>query len=126
MVTVSFEYYTDTYLGDVLNEAAFNRGLKRVRPLVNVYTFGRVGILTDGDLASDSILNTSVKECFCRCAEIWDSYKDTDGRAVSSETVGPVSRVFSDSGVPVSLDKDISRAVDNYLGNTGLTYCGLC
>lgn len=129
---VTYDYYTDTvngFGGNAILEPDFHTYERKARVFLDNVTFNR--------LQADSTLITAiVKDCLCAIME--ENYKldqkeiETDGKLISSETVGNTTQVYAISDVEKnSIDRSqINKAkyyniAKEYLSNTGLLYRGV-
>lgn len=127
MVSVSFEYYTDEYFGDLIPESDFNKLIKRAIPYVSARTFGQADEVSDDDELADK-----VRDALCSVAEVLKSYVSDDGvvhgSIVSEDVGGSWKRSYASMGSDSSsksLDDIISNKVTLILANTGLLYAGV-
>jgi hypothetical protein len=125
MISIDFDYYKNSYLGDAIEEIDFAKLIKRARPFISQFTFGRVDKLED-----DYEYVDKVRDCLCSISEVIAEFTTESGvehAPIASESVGGVwSRTYvtgSDSESN-SLATTIKSKVNLYLANTDLLYAG--
>lgn len=125
---LTYSYYTDEYLGNLLDETTFNRILvQKAFPFLSARVFDRLA-----QVSSDDSYYTSVCNCLCNLCEIYNAHTSANGsvqQEVSSESVGSWHRTYktssdSTSGIEV-LSRELSSAVQIWLADTGLLYAGV-
>lgn len=94
---ITYEFYTDTYYGDVIPEDAFNKFASRAYDKFNYLTFNHVSYIKDtdefeydGDLLDDAIVE-KIRKCVCRLAEILyeiDVREKSNRETIGYETTG--------------------------------------
>lgn len=118
---VDYIYYTETYKGSTIPEAAFPKFATKSENKVNIMTFNRI------DTSKDYM--DKVKMCCCELAEslyISDKEDSNNASNISSERVGDYSVSFVDN---TNLEKlrsaKIKLIVQDWLALTGILYRGL-
>jgi len=121
MAVVSYEYYTDTYLGEAIAVDSFPRLELRAEDFV----LGLIGKTADEVAALDAATQTAIMKAIC--AQIEYLYEYGTGVAVYGKeagggfTVGKVSvNNGSSSGGAAGVKSMIAPAVYVYLERTGL------
>lgn len=123
---IDFTYYTETYKGSTIPEAAFSRFAMKAENKVDLMTFNRID--TEADYME------RVRMC---CCEIADSLYSIDvsentqsagsSGIVSSERVGDYSVSYVDVATTNSMNAiKIKSIATEWLGLTGLLYRGVC
>jgi hypothetical protein len=117
---VDYDYYTDTYLGSAIAEAAFDALALRASATIDRLTFDRAAEVIDADDDADTI--DLIQMATCAVAEELQTQASETG-IVQSETVGRHSVTYVQGSVQ-SLKKRQSEAAALYLAGTGLLYRG--
>lgn len=112
MAYATYVFYTDTYKGNAIASADFDRLATRASSYIDHLTLGRASSYSAGD---------EVKMAACSVAEVLD--KEEKGGELASQTVGSWSRSYVTSGK--TLDQRLYDAVKLYLAYTGLLYGGI-
>lgn len=148
MAYCDFEYYKNTYFGNLIKEIDFPRLAKRASDKIDAFTFGHLHITSEGIIKytwensrefnvediSESVQN-KVKDACCALAEkIADieianqTIRSAGGAGISSVSSGSESISFGNSVAVVS-NSEIQKAcysiVREYLAGTGLLYAGI-
>ena len=121
-----YNFYTVTYLGNLLSAAEFDRLSTRASDYIDQVTGGKAAAWVQ-----DNPNNPAVKLCCCALAE---NYKAIDNaraslssgtREAKSESVGSYSVTYQSSQDLIQYaEAEMRNIVRNYLGNTGLLYRG--
>lgn len=111
MKYVDYGYYKDEY-GGTLPEPVFNKYVKRASAYVNYVTMGRAN-------AALGQFEDEIKSATCAVLE---EQLATENGELSSQTVGPWTKVYSASGK--TTDQKLNDAAEHYLLFTGLMYRG--
>lgn len=102
-----YTFYQESYHGNKLNQADFDRLIVRAGYYLQSITGGRAESQAD---------NPAVKMAACAVAEVYAN--EDDGGAVASETVGEWSRTYAGSGK--TLDRRLYDVAALYLSGTDL------
>ena len=119
MLSVSYGYYSTEYFGDKLTDSEFPKYLKRARLEVNTYTFNKVNGFSDSEIETQ--VYNEIRDCLCEVAEKIKSVEKTDGKEISSESLGSHSVSYSSKSSDKTVNQSISALVDKHLGLYGLT-----
>lgn len=135
---VTYDYYSNTYRGDIDSEDIFSILEKKAEIEINYYTRMRIGFLKDDDERLEK-----VRYCMCLLIDILNNYeqqkqrintyddKIATGQIVASESLGKQSVSYQNLVRRTSLelknemDKEIHDCIIKCLSMTGLTYGGL-
>lgn len=115
MAYVDYEYYSETFLGDVIAQADFPKFAKRASDFIDEITFGRAAVETNEDIIG------KIKDATCAVAEFL-SQQPKDFGIVESEKVGDVSMTYRVASAVKKLQHAIAA---QYLAGTGIMYGGL-
>lgn len=128
------EYYLTKYKSDLVPQESFDRLMIKATSKVNYFTSNRISSST---LENENI-NTQVQDCVCEIIELLytqEQLKETlsKEKQVQSETVGPISKTYSNNSNLISqevlndteLDDSIYQICATYLIHTGLMYRGI-
>ncbi len=113
MPYADYAYYTDIY-GGTMPVEDFKRLSRQASAYIDQVTFGRAG------RSHPQKIQNKIKDACCAVADVLK--KKEDGGEVTSQTVGPWTKRFAESGK--TLDQQQHDTVLLYLGNTGLMYRG--
>lgn len=122
MSYATYEFYTETYYGDVLDEENFDKYASRASDYIDRLTMNKAKSYDDAD-------GLLAKAC-CVAAEqlsaIHAARLSAGSGELASESVGSHSVSYR-SGVEVAaaLEKDMRNLVESYLLTTGLLYRGI-
>ena len=111
MKYVDYSFYTEEY-GGTLPEAVFNKNVNRASAYVDYVTMGRAKAALDK-------FGEEIKLATCAVLE---EQVATEHGELSSQTVGPWTKVYSASGK--TTDQKLNDAAEHYLLFTGLMYRG--
>lgn len=118
MAIVSYEYYTNTYLGEPVSEADFPRYDLRAESVIKSITKGQ----TDGFASMPASMQEAVQNAICAQIEYF-SICGTDiaitGKQSGGFTVGKVS-ISDSAGVKAGASAMVCPAAIAYLEQTGL------
>ena len=104
-MSVSYEYYTQTFFGKKIPESDFDYYAARAEE----YISARCGTVSDTDKLSKAV---------CACAEVY--FSGEPGRVMSSEKVGDYSVTYSEGGnAGQSLERRLLAALSAYLPTAG-------
>ena len=125
MAYATYEYYTNTYHGNILTQDQFNTLSERATDYISAYTYGR----SDGTLTNEE--ETLVKKCTCAVSEVLSecgvSALSTGEK--SSERVGNWSVSYASGGIGNMTGDIVNTVVLNkvrlYLWRTRLMYMGV-
>lgn len=112
MAYAAYEFYKDTYRGEVIPADDFDFWLFQAECLINDCTQNRITTVTQ-----------AVSFAACAVADLLYSDEKADGKRIRSESVGSWSVSYAD--LDDSTAKRIRDALRRYLGNTGLLYGGV-
>lgn len=118
MVTVTYEYYTNTY-GGSLSDSDFNKKLQEAIVYTRNATYGRILEINDDD--ENAQLVDDIKRCICSVLDKAKEYEETGGKVVTSKSSGKVSETYSASSSNTTMKKDIAGVVELWLGFYGFT-----
>lgn len=114
MAYADYEYYSETFLGDVIAQADFPKLAKRASDFIDEITFGRAADETGEDVVG------KIKDAVCAIAEFL-SQQPKDFGIVESEKVGDVSMTYRGARTVKGLQRAIAA---QYLARTGIMYGG--
>lgn len=125
MTYAEFEFYQNTYLGDLITDGTtFARLALRASEMLDHYTMHRI---------DQSNVGNEVRLAVCAMAEVlfWEEKrkKKYDGREIASESNDGYSVSFasaSDEERASLTDKELYLAAYKYLSQTGLMDFGVC
>ena len=113
MAYADFQYYKDTFLGNVIEEIEFPRLSLRASEYIDAHTGGVIPRL--------SAIPEEVQKATCAVAEKIQTYESE--AEVASESVGSYSVTYKTSNA--TYEQELGKVLRLYLGNTGLLYRGL-
>ena len=115
---IDYSYYTDTYKGSSIPEAAFDKMANKAQANVDYYTFNRI------DETADYM--NKVKMCCCELSEYLYKQDNKDHEDdVQSEKKGEWSTTYISAKEAESLKQSkIKEIINNWLAMTGLLYRG--
>lgn len=116
MLTVDYDYYSNTYKGDKISEKQWNSCSRNAAAYLDVLTLGRAASSLPDDLLD------LCKMAICGMAEVYVGQENTDGELVSV-TNGKYTETYAQTGK--SLKEKLRDAAYLYLANTGLCYRGM-
>jgi hypothetical protein len=111
-----YTFYTETYKGSLITEAAFNELSERASEFLEMATFGAVE-----SASHDTAYTDKIKKACCAVAEAIK--KNRDGGDITSESTGKVSKSYAKS--ETSETSRMMNAALFHLSSTGLLYRGL-
>jgi len=114
MTYANFEFYTDEYKGNLIDEDDFDRLEMRAAAYIDLLTNNRTLVVVD-----EETLNL-IRMASCAAAEVL--WKQEQGGEIKSESVGSHSVTYATPEVPYEIQ--LLRAVKLYLGQTSLLYQG--
>lgn len=117
MLSISYEFYKDTF-GGSLDESTFNRLLIKGELDINYYTDNRLLDKSDADVSSD-LLN-SYRYCLCNIIDLEETYEGTSDKVIKSQSAGKVSESYLESSLPVNKGISLIKLVELYLGSYNL------
>lgn len=118
MVTVTYEFYKDSYWG-TLTEDNFNKSLLKATRLVSNRTNNKIDTISDDD-ENQNLVN-DIKFCICNVVDKLDYYNKNDGKVVSSHSSGKVSESFVIDSTKKSAESDIADVIKSWLSGYGYT-----
>ena len=118
MVTVTYEFYKDSY-GGVLNENLFNKSLLKATRLVSNRTNNKIDRISDDD-ENQNLVN-DIKLCICNVVDKVQYYNTSNGKVVSSQSSGKISESYVVDSSKVSAENDIADVIKMWLSGYGYT-----
>lgn len=118
MVTVTYEFYKDSY-GGVLNENLFNKSLLKATRLVSNRTNNKIDSISDDD-ENQNLVN-DIKLCICNVVDKVQYYNTSNGKVVSSQSSGKISESYVIDSSKVSAENDIADVIKMWLSGYGYT-----
>lgn len=118
MVTVTYEFYKDSY-GGVLNENLFNKSLLKATRLVSNRTNNKIDSISDDD-ENQNLVN-DIKLCICNVVDKVQYYNTSNGKVISSQSSGKISESYVVDSSKVSAENDISDVIKTWLSGYGYT-----
>ena len=148
MAYCDYDYYKNSYFGNLLKEEDFPRLSKRASDKIDFFTFGHLTITADGaikytwDSAREFHIEelpehtqTKVKEACCALAEKIADFETANqtiraagGIGISSVSSGSESISFGGNSAMIGeaeAQRAYSAIVREYLSGTGLLYAGI-
>ena len=107
MAYADYAFYKNSYLGNAVAEADFDRLSLRAGEYIDFITKGQAAGYEDKE--------NYLKKACCAVAEVWQ--KNEEGGEVSGESVGPWSRTYAGAN---SKERALYLAAYNHLLLTGL------
>lgn len=118
MVTVTYEFYKDSYCG-VLNENLFNKSLLKATRLVSNRTNNKIDSISDDD-ENQNLVN-DIKLCICNVVDKVQYYNTSNGKVVSSQSSGKISESYVVDSSKMSAENDIADVIKMWLSGYGYT-----
>ena len=118
MVTITYEFYKDSY-GGVLNENLFNKSLLKATRLVSNRTNNKIDSISDDD-ENQNLVN-DIKLCICNVVDKVQYYNTSNGKVVSSQSSGKISESYVVDGSKASAENDIADVIKMWLSGYGYT-----
>ena len=118
MVTITYEFYRDSY-GGVLNENLFNKSLLKATRLVSNRTNNKIDSISDDD-ENQNLVN-DIKLCICNVVDKVQYYNTSNGKVVSSQSSGKISESYVVDSSRVSAENDIADVIKMWLSGYGYT-----
>ena len=118
MVTITYEFYKDSY-GGVLNENLFNKSLLKATRLVSNRTNNKIDSISDDD-ENQNLVN-DIKLCICNVVDKVQYYNTSNGKVVSSQSSGKISESYVVDSSKVSAENDIADVIKMWLSGYGYT-----
>lgn len=116
MAYATYEFYQDSYGGDAIPLADFQRFSKRASEYIDMATFGRAVTYNDEE--------NFLKKACCAVAEAIKT--NEEGGGIVAESVGKISRNYAAGVTNTPTEEErLSTAICRYLTNTGLLYLGV-
>lgn len=127
-ITIDYQYYTEFFKGDVLDEKGFTRYCRRAELMINKMTYGRIHEL---ELRPDDL--EAVRAAICAVAEIQaEDYRlkeVTGGRLAKSINTDGESVTYADSPAGQTEEEALFQKCYSeaclYLEDTTLLYPGV-
>ena len=121
MAYATFEYYRDTFLGNVIQEADFDRLSLRASEYIGKRNEPKLVRLVAEELAE--LRGISIEEVEKATCAVAEKIQAQESKAeVTSESVGSYSVTYKTS--TTTYDQELVKLLKLYLGNTGLLYRG--
>ena len=118
MVTITYEFYRDSY-GGVLNENLFNKSLLKATRLVSNRTNNKIDSISD-DNENQNLVN-DIKLCICNVVDKVQYYNTSNGKVVSSQSSGKISESYVVDSSKASAESDIADVIKMWLSGYGYT-----
>ena len=118
MVTITYEFYKDSY-GGVLNENLFNKSLLKATRLVSNRTNNKIDSISDDD-ENQNLVN-DIKLCICNVVDKVQYYNTSNGKVVSSQSSGKISESYVVDDSKASAENDIADVIKMWLSGYGYT-----
>lgn len=109
IIGVDYEFYIKTYFG-VADIETFNKTKPIAEKYVKNYTDGKLKTIDNFEIEED------VKMCLCNVIDKIIYYKKSNGKAISSQSVGSMSENYALDSTKMSQDSDIHNIVRFWLG----------
>lgn len=116
MVTITYEFYKDSY-GGVLNENLFNKSLLKATRLVSNRTNNKIDSISDDD-ENQNLVN-DIKLCICNVVDKVQYYNTSNGKVVSSQSSGKISESYVVDSSKASAENDIADVIKMWLSGYG-------
>lgn len=116
MAYATYEFYKDSFGGNAIPQADFDRFAKRASEYIDLVTFGKAETYLD----EKELLKKA-------CCAVADAYKiNEDGGGIVAESVGKITRNYAAGVTNTPSDEErLSIAVCRYLLQAGLLYLGV-
>lgn len=118
MVTITYEFYKDSY-GGVLNENLFNKSLLKATRLVSNRTNNKIDSISDDD-ENQNLVN-DIRLCICNVIDKVQYYNTSNGKVVSSQSSGKISESYVVDSSKASAENDIADVIKMWLSGYGYT-----
>lgn len=118
MVTVSYEFYKDSYRGSI-SEDDFNKCIFKATRLVSNRTNSRIDTISDDDTNQDLV--TDIKLCICNVIDKVQYYSESNGKVIASQSSGKMSESYVVDSSKTSVEKDIADVIKLWLSKYGYT-----
>ena len=118
MVTVTYEFYKESY-GGSLNEDNFNKNLLKSTRLVSNRTNNKIDTISDDD-ENQNLVN-DIKFCICNVIDKIQYYNVNNGKVISSQSSGKVSESYVVDSSKASAESDIADVIKSWLSGYGYT-----
>ena len=125
MMYATYNDYTQSYGGNVIPEACFQRCAVKASAYIDMFTFGRIN---EGNVSAFP----SVVLCACEMAEAIffatgenGNKKEKKSESTDGYSVTYVTETADGQAVEETLKKKLYGIAKLYLINTGLLYCGV-
>lgn len=118
LVTVTYEFYKDSY-GGVLNENLFNKSLLKATRLVSNRTNNKIDSISDDD-ENQNLVN-DIRLCICNVVDKVQYYNTSNGKVVSSQSSGKISESYVVDSSKASAENDIADVIKMWLSGYGYT-----
>lgn len=118
MVTLTYEFYKDSY-GGSLNEDNFNKSLLKATRLVSNRTNNKIDTISDDD-ENQNLVN-DIKFCICNVVDKVQYYNTNNGKVIASQSSGKVSESYVVDSSKSSAESDIADVIKSWLSGYGYT-----
>lgn len=118
MVTVSYEFYKDSYRGS-LSEDDFNKNILKATRFVSNRTNNRIDTISDDDINQDLV--TDIKLCICNVIDKVQYYSESNGKVIASQSSGKISESYVVDSSRTSVERDIADVIKLWLSKYGYT-----
>lgn len=118
MVTVSYEFYKDSYRGS-LSEDDFNKCILKATRLVSNRTNNKIDTISDDDANQDLV--TDIKFCICNVVDKVQYYNTSNGKVIASQSSGKISESYVVDSSKTSVERDIADVIKLWLSKYGYT-----
>lgn len=118
MVTVSYEFYKDSYRGS-LSEDDFNKNILKATRLVSNRTNSRIDIVSGDD--TNQGLVTDIRLCICNVIDKVQYYSESNGKVIASQSSGKISESYVVDSSKTSVERDIADVIKLWLSKYGYT-----
>lgn len=140
MAYADYDFYKRKYMGNVIAEADFPRLAERASNKLDYLTANRIKVVGDTfvrmdyEITVEPWVESKIKSAVCAIAEKLNDLGLTEtamraagGAGVKSVSSGSESITFAgvSAEAKASVDREIYSIAREYLGNTGLLYCGI-
>lgn len=118
MVTVSYEFYKDSYRGSI-SEDDFNKDILKATRFVSNRTNNRIDTISDDDINQDLV--TDIKLCICNVIDKVRYYSESNGKVIASQSSGKISESYVVDSSRTSVERDIADVIKLWLSKYGYT-----
>lgn len=118
MVTISYEFYKDSYRGS-LSEDDFNKCILKATKFVSNRTNNRIDTISDDNINQDLV--TDIKLCICNVIDKVQYYSESNGKVIASQSSGKISESYVVDSSRTSVERDIADVIKLWLSKYGYT-----